>query len=89
MKFSANLWNRKYDGIQFFVQRLEKMLFHYSDDIVRSPVHNTQILIVEYIETEKLISLTLQVTIIIKRRIKYLQKISKWWGVANDTSPSN
>lgn len=78
MKFSANLWNRKYDGIQFFVQRLEKMLFHYSDDIVRSPVHNTQILIVEYIETEKLISLTLQVTIIIKRRIKYLQKISKW-----------
>ena len=78
MKFTANLWNRKYDGIQFFVQRLEEMLFHYSDDIVRSPVHNTQTLIVEYIETEKLISLTLQVTIIIKRRIKYLQKISKW-----------
>lgn len=56
MKFMANLWNRKYDGIQFFVQRLEEMLFHYSDDIVRSPVHNTQTLIVEYIETEKAVN---------------------------------
>lgn len=53
MKFTANLWNQKYDGIQFFVQRLEEMLFHYSDDIVRAPVHNTQTLIVEYIDTEK------------------------------------
>ena len=43
MKFTANLWNQKYDGIQFFVQRLEEMLFHYSDDIVRAPVHNASI----------------------------------------------
>jgi len=55
MKYTANLWSQKYDGIQFFVQRLEEMLFHYSDDIVRAPVHNTQTLIVEFIETEKAI----------------------------------
>ena len=53
MKYIANLWPKKFDGIQFFVQRLEEMLFHYSDDIVRAPVHNTQTLIVEFIETEK------------------------------------
>ena len=29
------------------------MLFHYSDDIVKAPVHNTQTLLEEYVDTEK------------------------------------
>lgn len=33
-----------------FVQRLEAMLFHYSDDIDRTPIHNTSTLIKEYVK---------------------------------------
>ncbi len=53
MKYLYNRWNSKYDGVQYFVQRLEEMLFHYSDDIVRAPVHNTCTLIHEYNQVEK------------------------------------
>ena len=42
----------QYDGILYFVQRLEEMLFHYSSDIVRIPIHNTRTLIEEYLQNE-------------------------------------
>ncbi|MBQ9764901.1 MAG: hypothetical protein IJW18_01730 [Lachnospiraceae bacterium] len=45
--------DKKDDGILFFIQRLQEMLFHYSDDVVRAPVHNTQTLINEYLSIEK------------------------------------
>ena len=52
MKYIEQHWEQKYDGILYFFQRLEEMLFHYSDDIVRMPVHNTRTLILEYIQNE-------------------------------------
>lgn len=53
MKYIIQDWSKENDGILFFIQRLQEMLFHYSDDIVRAPVHNTQTLINEYISVEK------------------------------------
>lgn len=53
MKYITQEWDRQYDGILFFIQRLEEMLFHYSDDIVKAPVHNTATLIEEYCIAEK------------------------------------
>lgn len=52
MKYIIQNWDKQYDGILYFVQRLQEMLFHYSDDIVKAPVHNTVTLIYEYVELE-------------------------------------
>ena len=41
MKYITQDWTSTKDGYLFFVQRLQEMLFHYSDDIVKAPVHNT------------------------------------------------
>lgn len=49
MKYITKLWKREHDGILYFFQRLEEMLFHYSSDIVRVPVNNTRTLLNEYI----------------------------------------
>ena len=48
MKYITQDWTSTKDGYLFFVQRLQEMLFHYSDDIVKAPVHNTQTLLEEY-----------------------------------------
>lgn len=53
MKYIIQDWDKSNDGILFFVQRLQEMFFHYSDDIVRAPVHNTQTLLEEYILAER------------------------------------
>ena len=52
MKYLEQNWDRKYDGVLYFIHRLEEMLFHYSDDIVKAPVHNTVTLIHEYLFLE-------------------------------------
>lgn len=51
MKYLIKHWTKENDGILYFFQRLEEMLFHYSTDIVRVPVHNTKTLLLEYINT--------------------------------------
>ncbi len=48
MHYITQDWDITHDGRLFFIQRLEEMLFHYSDDIVKAPVHNTSTLIEEY-----------------------------------------
>lgn len=56
MKFIvADKWDKTFqcDGLLFFVQRLEEMLYHYSEDIFRVPVHNTSTLIFEYLKLEQ------------------------------------
>ena len=53
MKYITQDWTSTKDGYLFFVQRLQEMLFHYSDDIVKAPVRNTQTLLEEYVDTEK------------------------------------
>lgn len=53
MKYIVQNWNTNDDGYLFGIQRLQEMLFHYSDDIVKAPIHNTQTLLEEYIDTEK------------------------------------
>lgn len=52
MKYLTQNWDKKYDGVLYFLQRLQEMLFHYSDDIVKVPIHNTATLIIEYIEID-------------------------------------
>ena len=53
MRYITQIWSSENDGILYFIQRLEEMLFHYSDDIVKAPVHNTATLIIEYIILSK------------------------------------
>ena len=53
MKYISHEWDNENDGVLFFIQRLEEMLFYYSDDIVRAPMHNTATLIREYIDIDK------------------------------------
>lgn len=43
----------EHEGLLFFVQRVQEMLFHFSDDVYRAPVHNTSTLIQEYINVHK------------------------------------
>lgn len=52
MRYIHQEWDEKYDGVLYFVQRLEEMLYNYSDDIVKAPVHNISTLILEYLETK-------------------------------------
>ena len=52
MKFLTQQWPDEHAGYLYFFQRLEEMLFHYSSDIVRAPIHNTRTLINEYLYNE-------------------------------------
>lgn len=48
-------WDTNFDGegLLFFVQRIQEMLFHFSSDIYRAPVHNTSTLLYEFMSTYK------------------------------------
>ena len=58
MKFSkpAN-WidGFRHDGLLYFAQRLEEMLFSYTDELYSVPVLNTHLLVKEYLETDEMI----------------------------------
>lgn len=41
----------EHEGLLFFVQRIQEMLFHFSSDVHRAPVHNTSTLIHEFLST--------------------------------------
>lgn len=45
-------WDNSFDheGLLFFVQKMQEMLFHFSDDIYRAPVHNTSTLAYEFLQ---------------------------------------
>lgn len=43
------------DGMLFFAQRIQEMLFHYTDHVYKVPVMNTALLIDEYLETAPLV----------------------------------
>lgn len=40
----------EHEGLLFFIQRIQEMLFHFSSDVHRAPVHNTSTLIKEYLK---------------------------------------
>lgn len=48
-------WDVNFDseGILFFIQRVQEMLFHFSSDVYRAPVHNTSTLLYEFFSTYK------------------------------------
>ena len=50
-----NDWSNSFnhEGLLFFVQKMQEMLFHFSDDIHRAPVHNTETLAREFLDTHK------------------------------------
>ena len=52
MKLSSPRWdntNGDLDGLLYFAQRLDEMLFNFSIDLYKAPVLNTHSLLVEYI----------------------------------------
>ena len=52
MKLSLPRWdntNGDLDGLLYFAQRLDEMLFNFSIDLYKAPVLNTHSLLVEYI----------------------------------------
>ncbi len=50
-------WSKdfRHDGLLFFTQRINEMLFHQTDHIFKAPVLNTYLLADEYIKTAKLV----------------------------------
>lgn len=52
LKYLTQHWNKEFDGILFFSQKIQEMLFYYSDDIVLTPVNNSRTLIDEFIHNE-------------------------------------
>lgn len=58
MKFKINgQWknNFKHDGILFFAQKIEEMLFYYTNHLYKVPVYNSYFLMWEYMHTSKLV----------------------------------
>lgn len=58
MKFAnVEKWDKKesLDGMLYFAQRLDEMLFHYTNHLYKVPVLNTRLLIQEYINTAELV----------------------------------
>ena len=58
MKFyKLDNWDNdfRHDGLLYFSQRIQEMLFYYSDHIYKAPVLNSYLLIREYINTAKLV----------------------------------
>lgn len=59
MRFKSDgQWNSefKHDGLLFFSQRLEEMLFYYTSHLYKVPVNNSISLIREYLQTSDLIA---------------------------------
>ena len=55
MKLSLPRWdntNGDLDGLLYFAQRLDEMLFNFSIDLYKAPVLNTHSLLVEYLLTQ-------------------------------------
>ena len=52
-------WDNTFDheGFLFFVQKLQEMLFHFSADIYRAPVHNTSTLAHEFLQIHREVEL--------------------------------
>ena len=58
MKFEKiDNWSERFrpDGLLYFTQRVNEMLFHYTDHVFKAPVLNTFLLAEEYIKTSKLV----------------------------------
>lgn len=58
MKFSKpDNWSTRFrhDGLLYFAQRIQEMLFHYTNHIYKAPVLNTFLLVKEYIYTAGLV----------------------------------
>lgn len=47
----------EHEGLLFFVQKMQEMLFHFSDDIHRAPVYNTSTLAYEFLQTHREVEL--------------------------------
>lgn len=93
MKLSTALqWDNvdgKMDGLLYFSQRLDEMLFHYTIDLYKAPVLNTHLLLKEYISVlhDKDIADKYLATIL-DEIIESLAKdpiIKNYWGSTNVT----
>ncbi len=93
MKFSgAQNWSKDfdYDGLLYFSQRVEEMLYNYTTDLYRTPLLNTHLLINEYldvsIKVEKNETKENQLEIIFdefKDSFKNDVVLKKYWGMDN------
>lgn len=58
MRFKINgQWKNdfKHDGILFFAQKIEEMMFYYTNHLYKVPVYNSYFLLWEYMHTSKLV----------------------------------
>lgn len=58
MKFSKPTnWtnNFRHDGLLYFAQRIEEMLFSYTSELYSVPIMNTHLLVLEYLNTARLV----------------------------------
>ena len=57
MKYSTieNWEDFRHDGLLYFTQRINEMLFHYTDHVYKAPVLNSFLLVDEFIKTAKLV----------------------------------
>lgn len=55
--YKLNSWdpNFKHDGLLYFTQRIQEMLFYYSAHIYKTPVLNTYLLVREYLNVAELV----------------------------------
>lgn len=93
MKFSLpNNWSNSVenDGVLYFAQRLEEMLFDYSIDLYRMPLLNTHGLVREYCDVIKRVKLgevkEYQRNIVFEELIESLKNdivLKECWGVDN------
>ena len=73
MKFNRpNNWETsfRHDGILYFAQRIQEMLFHYTSHVYKCPVLNTKLLVEEYINTFRLV----KQQVINENHLKYIME---------------
>ena len=96
MKLSLPRWdntNGDLDGLLYFAQRLDEMLFNFSIDLYKAPVLNTHSLLVEYISIYNNTEIDNKyLSVVLEELNDALAKdpvINKYWGKDNIVKVQN
>ena len=96
MKLSLPRWDNTsgdLDGLLYFAQRLDEMLFNFSIDLYKAPVLNTHSLLVEYISIYNNTEIDNKyLSVVLEELNDALAKdpvINKYWGKDNIVKVQN